>query len=1440
AGTSYTFTVTAVGSGATGVSAPSAATAPVVPGPPGAPGNVAATAGAGQATVVWTPPVGGAAVGSYLVTASPGGATCTTGLTACTVTGLTDGVAYTFTVVATGTGATGTSAPGTTAGPVVPGPPGAPTAVVALAGSGSATLSWIAPAQAGAGVAGYTVTASPGGATCTTTGTTCVVSGLNGGTSYTFTVVANGISGDSPASAPSVAVLPGPPGAPGAVTAVAGDTTATVTWNPPVNQGAGVDHYTVTASPGGATCTTVANSCTVTGLANGTPYTFAVVAGGVTGTGDSAPGTTTTPVVPGPPGVPGGVTVAAGDGTAVVSWTAPAGGAAITGYTVTAAPGGQTCTTSGTTCTVTGLTNGVAYTFTVVAGGPGGTSAGSTATAPVTPGPADAPTAVTAVAGNGEASVSWTAPAGRGAGITRYHVVAAPGGASCTTTGTGCVVTGLANGTAYTFTVVADGPGGVSPASQPSAPAIPSAGAPGSPTDVTVEPGTGSATVTWTAPVVTGSGVTGYTVTASPGGETCTTTGTSCTVTGLTDGTPYTFTVVASGPGGTSAPSMPSAAQVTGPPPAPVSVSVTPGDRQLGVQWTPGAIGAGTTGVTGHTATVTPGGQSCSASGAATHCTITGLANGTPYIVSVVATGPAGTSAPTVATAKVTGPPGKPGDPDASAGASSAAVVWTAPATTGAGVSYYVVTAVPGEQTCTTSGTSCVVGGLTPGTAVTFSVVAYGPGGVSAPATAGPVLPGPPARPADVTAIAGNGSATVTWDVPADSGAGVDVSTVTASPGGASCTTSTRSCTVTGLTNGTQYTFTVVAHGIGATGSSAASAPSAAVRPSAGLPGPVTGVTVTAGNRSVLVSWSPPVVTGDGIDHYDVVSDDGQRCTTTDTSCTVTGLTNGRAYRFVVRVIGITRPDTPVPSPMTPVVIPLATTPSVPTAVTASAGIAAATVTWTAPTGGPAITGYTVTAAPGGLTCDTTGATTCLVAGLTNGQAYTFTVVAHSAGGDSGPSVPSNTVIPNPPVDPSSTVPRAPAGVTAVPGNGQAAVGWTPATGGPAVTSWTVTSVPDGRTCTTTGTTCTVAGLTNGRAYRFTVVAHGPGGDSPPSAPSTPVYPSAAPQPPTDVTVTGRYSGLVVQWTPPTDAGSGISHFTATSTAGNGRCATTTPAEVRCTMFVPIGAAYDVVVVAKGLHGQDSAPVTAVAHTRPTFPPMPPQAPTLTNADRLDSNLGNGDITVMPGEPITLIGHGFAPNSSVRFGAYSTGATATNSASVASVDDATDDAIGAPAAGVRLDILGTPTVDTGGTVVLDTTAPMIENSGEELAFVAQGVAPDGSTRLLVLWARRIGTPAPPAVPPVTPTDPITGPVTSPVVSPVTDPSDRPRTPHRTERRGAGGPASDSLAATGPPVTHLALVGVLLLLAGLATAQLGGDAPGGPSAAFGRRAAVPLP
>ena len=83
----------------------------------------------------------------------------------------------------------------------------------------------------------------------------------------------------------------------------------------------------------------------------------------------------------------------------------------------------------------------------------------------------------------------------------------------------------------------------------------------------------------------------------------------------------------------------------------------------------------------------------------------------------------------------------------------------------------------------------------------------------------------------------------------------------------------------------------------------------------------------------------------------------------------------------------------------------------------ATAGNAAASVTFSAPgsNGGSAITSYTVTSSPGGITA-TSAVSPITVTGLTNGTAYTFAVTATNPNGTGPASARSNTVTPAAPI----------------------------------------------------------------------------------------------------------------------------------------------------------------------------------------------------------------------------------------------------------------------------------------------------------------------------------------------------------------------------------------------------------------------------------------
>jgi hypothetical protein len=297
------------------------------------------------------------------------------------------------------------------------------------------------------------------------------MTGLTNSTTYTFTVTAANADGTGPGSTPSNPVVfstgPSVPGAPAAVSALAGNAMATVSITPGYNGDDPITGYTVTSSPGGKKVKGTKNTIIVTGLANGTEYTFMVTATNKMGTGQATASNPVTPATD--PGAPTKVTAlngAASSNQATISFNAPAAnGSAITGYTVTSKPGAITVTGGGSPIVVTGLTNGVAYTFTVEATnsiGTGKPSAPSNSVMPYTlPG---APSNVTAKAGKADATVSFKAPATNGSAITSYTVTSS-GGQTALGPHSPITVKGLTSGTSYTFTVTATNKAGPGPAS---------------------------------------------------------------------------------------------------------------------------------------------------------------------------------------------------------------------------------------------------------------------------------------------------------------------------------------------------------------------------------------------------------------------------------------------------------------------------------------------------------------------------------------------------------------------------------------------------------------------------------------------------------------------------------------------------------------------------------------------------------------------------------------------------------------------------------------------------------------------------------------------------------------------------------------------------------------------------------------------------------------
>lgn len=260
----------------------------------------------------------------------------------------------------------------------------------------------------------------------------------------------------------TVSSVPAPTG----LTAVAGDGQVTLSWTAVT----GAATYNVYEGINGVPSSTpiqtgiTATSVTIPNLVDGTTYYFKVSA--VSAAGSEGPKSSAVIAVPTAVATqPTGLVAIAKNGAVLLTWTAASGANAYNVYQSTTSGGegttpiasGVAANSSAPSYSVNGLTNGTTYYFQVASVNRTQTSTLSTEVSATPIPPPDVPTGISASAGNGTATISWSAANG----ATSYDVYETPASGSTVKIGsataptTSLTVAGLTNGTIYAFNVVA-------------------------------------------------------------------------------------------------------------------------------------------------------------------------------------------------------------------------------------------------------------------------------------------------------------------------------------------------------------------------------------------------------------------------------------------------------------------------------------------------------------------------------------------------------------------------------------------------------------------------------------------------------------------------------------------------------------------------------------------------------------------------------------------------------------------------------------------------------------------------------------------------------------------------------------------------------------------------------------------------------------------------
>jgi len=429
---------------------------------PGAPSNLSSTPGNGSVSIYFTIADGNNPLINFLYSINNGATFTPFGPpqyeSPVTIGGLTNGTIYSIQIKATNGIGTG---PASATIMVTPGTPNAPTNLNIQPGNTTAVITFTPGSNNGSAITDYLYSLNGGGFTSSgVTGSPVTISGLTNGTFYTVQLVATNARGTGQPTA-NLNVRPGTPtSATNLVVDNAGDEDVTISFTPGNNNGYSVTNYAYSKN-GGETFflfspPQTTSPVTITGLTNGTTYTFQLEGQNAYGLGPPSASVTATP---GLPGVPTSLSAAGGNNSVIITFTAGINnGSAISNYLYSLDDGEFTALSpadASSPVTVGGLTTvGTVYSIQLKALNAAGTSVASATVTGSIGNPAP-PTALSGAPGNGTAIISFTPGADSGYAITNYAYSTDNGSTftdfSPAQTTSPVTISGLTNYTAYTI-----------------------------------------------------------------------------------------------------------------------------------------------------------------------------------------------------------------------------------------------------------------------------------------------------------------------------------------------------------------------------------------------------------------------------------------------------------------------------------------------------------------------------------------------------------------------------------------------------------------------------------------------------------------------------------------------------------------------------------------------------------------------------------------------------------------------------------------------------------------------------------------------------------------------------------------------------------------------------------------------------------------------------